>query len=226
MPQAPAGDQPPAWAQEVIDAAKTIQQQQAQPAPGTVPAGQGQPQQSDWNPQNWADVDARIEARAQELFRNGLTEIQSQQQAQAEAEQQALAQADAAIDQSLNQLRQTGYLPPVANPNDRDDAGKIAERELIAYTIAQGTDNLLATAPVLHALHQSGYYYDAGQNKLVRKGSQTAAAQAPIAGATPSVTPAQGGATLTYSDLANTDLRSMADRAAAAFPSDNQGLSF
>ena len=232
LPQQPApapapqpGEQVPAWAQEVIDAAAQIKASQSgQPAPGTVPAGAPAPgQPAEWKPNDWTDVDRRIEERAQQLFQQGMTQLQSQQQAQAEAEQQALAEADRAIDASLDQLRATGYLPPITDASNREDPGVAAQRELIAYTIAQGTDDLTKTAPVLYALHQSGYFFDLQQNKLVRRGSQTAAAQAPVAGATPSVSAPQAGQ-ITYRDLATMDLHALADKAAQTYPTDNSNM--
>lgn len=203
---------PPAWAQGLIEEVATLKQQFAQPT-GQQPSGQ----QQSWTPQGWEDVDARIEERARELFRQGFGELAAMQQAEAEQAEAQRQQADAYIDQQINQLTSTGYLPAIANPADPNDPGRVAQQELFAYAISLGTDNLAAVAPTLYAHHQNGYYYDRNQNKLVRRGSQTAAAQAPIAGASPSIT---AGNTVgpTMRDLATKDLHTLAQEASQAFP--------
>ncbi|UOF78680.1 eukaryotic translation initiation factor 3 [Caudoviricetes sp.] len=170
-----------------------------------------------FDPQDWGDVQKFIQDEAQRIANETITNAVSQQEADRAAEQESMRQADFAIDTAITQLTAQGYLPPIANPNDPNDPGKLAQTELFGYAISLGTDNLNAVAPNLYALHQSGYYYDTTKGALVRKGSQTVAAQAPISGATPSIT-ATNAPTLTMGQLANMDLRSIADVANAAIP--------
>lgn len=215
---APQNDTPPAWAQGIINDINQLKN-------ATPPAGQ-QPQ--DWNPNGWQDVDARIEQRAKELVQAGLNEYQAQTQAQGEQAENARRQADSFIDQQITQLTTTGYLPQIGNPADPNDAGRAAQKELFAYALSLGTDNLLNVAPALHTMHQSGYYFDreAGQinpatgqptGGFVRRGSQSAAAQAPIAGSAPGVVPSSVAAP-TMAELATMDMSQLAERASNAIP--------
>lgn len=205
-PAAPAGDQPPAWAQGLMN---DIAELKGNRAPGG----------EEWSPQSWADVDARVEARARQLVADGLSQMTAAQQAQAEAETNARNAADQFIDTQITQLETNGYLPRIANPTDPNDPGRAAHQELFAYALAQGTDNLMAVAPSLYAHHQSGYYYDRHQNRLVRRGSQTAAAHAPIAGASPTLAPASpAGQGPSMRDLATKDLQTLAAEAGQAYP--------
>lgn len=210
-PAAPQGGFSQEQVQGMIDAAVRAA------AAGNAPAAPQTPEE--WKPDGWGDVDKRIESRAQELL------TQAEQRREAErvtAEQEAATQnarVEQYIDAQINQLETTGYLPRVANQADPADPGRAARQELYAYAISLGTDNLMSVAPNLYALHQNGYYFDRTTNALVRRGSQSAAAQAPIAGASPTLTapgPAQVGPTM--QDLATKDLATLAEEASRAFP--------
>lgn len=173
----------PDWAQDVIDAAQALQN----------------PQGDDWpdRPQTWGGLRQYMHQAAQEI---ASAQIQQWQADQAQAAQNAAAITSAEnqrYDMAEAQLQQIGLLPAVTNPGDPNDPGRLAKRELYGYTIAmggQGPENLMPAATALKALHDSGVYFDVQQNKLIRRGSQSAAAQAPIAGGAP-VTggPGQGG---------------------------------
>lgn len=181
IPQQPQYQQPaqsdavPAWAQGLVETVQGLQQQAA--------SAQG----GDWKPSSFNDIDARIAERAQQIADQKIQDFQTQQQQAAQQEQLQMDEANKAIDASLANLHQIGYLPPIMNPNDPNDAGRQGERELIAYAVSLGTDNLSAVAPQLKLAHDAGYFFDHTKSTMVRRGSQTAAANAPIAGASPSV---------------------------------------
>jgi hypothetical protein len=148
----------------------------------------------------------------------GLTQAQAQAAAETAAAEESKRQADSFIDTQVANLEKTGFLPPITNPADPADAGRAARSELYAYALSLGTDNLMAVAPNLNTLHQSGYYYDRTRNALVRRGSQSAAAQAPIAGASPTLATANANPAPTMRDLATKSLDTLAEEANRAFP--------
>lgn len=167
-------------------------------------AGQQQPQPGDdWpdRPTTWGGLRKTTEQialeKAQEVLKGHL-----EQQAQAENEKRAqLAQGEAELNAMEDQLRQYQMLPPIVNPLDPNDAGLLAQRELEGFAASMGTSNLWAAASSLKAHHDQGYYYDNTRRSLVRRGSQTAAAHAPIAGASPSLGPVAGQAGPSQRDL-------------------------
>lgn len=214
-PQLPVGQQseypisgqpplptPPTDVGALVEQIQNLQQQVEQINSGSQPQ-----QDSDWpdRPQTWGGLKQAIQTEAERISQSQIANLQRQQEQQAAAKQDAQKAADQAIDSAIGQLRQVGYLPPIVNSTDPNDAGKMAERELIGYTVAMGSNNLAAAAGPLRALHDSGYYYDTAQSKLVRRGSQTAAAQAPIAGGNPNIAAPQGGG-LTARQLATMNL--------------------
>jgi len=71
------------------------------------------------------------------------------------------------IDDTLGQLRTSGYLPPVTNQFDNNDPGKAAENELLGYAIAMGTSNLGQAAQELKFRHDNGYRYDYNTRQFV-----------------------------------------------------------
>lgn len=204
-PVAPDPNQIPAWAQGLAESVQNLQQQIQQP-----PAPQNN---DDWpdRPTSWGGLRQAMQSEAERIAQEKL-ENYKQEQAQQQSQQEAQIQAaQTAIDTAENQLRQQGWLPPITNPMDPNDPGLNAQRELEAYAIRLGSADLYAVAPQLKALHDSGYYYDRMQGQLVRRGSQTAAAQAPIAGASPSVSsPAAQGPT--QKDLATMSLDQLMQR--------------
>lgn len=80
-------------------------------------------------------------------------------QAQTAAQQQE-QQNQTYIDNTVNQLRGAGYLPPVANPFDANDQGKLAENELLGYAISLGSTDLVGAARELKFRHDAGFKYD------------------------------------------------------------------
>ena len=203
---------PGMYTQEQVDA---ILAAAGRPPAAAAPAAPATPQK--WEPDNWEDVEARIEQRAREIVQQSFTQQQAEAQAAAEQQQAALAAADKAIDTAVEQLEKNGYLPPVANPADPNDPGRAARSELYSYALALGTDDVTAAAVSLHALHQSGYFYDRTKNAYVRRGSQSAAAQAPIAGAAP-VLPTGAPTGPTMADLATKSLSELSEEAQRAYP--------
>lgn len=201
-------DQPPSWANGLVEKVESLEEQLGQVV--QQPPQQQQPtqqqQQEGWRPRSFEDIDKRIEERAQEISTKQMEAWQEQQRQQAEAQEKARQEADKHIDGQLEELRQNNVLPPVQNQYDPNDPGRQAQTELIAYAVNQGTDNLVAAAQSLQAHHQSGYYFDRTKNGLVRRGSQTAAAQAPIAGASPSVTGGNAQQGPTMGDIATKSL--------------------
>lgn len=186
-------DQTPAWAQQILQAMQQGGQNQ-QPS-GQAPQVQ-QPRDSDaWSDQNrprsWSEMQKAIQETAEKIADQKLVAAQTQaQQVDAEARERNL-QAQAMIDQTENQLRQYGFLPPITNPVDPNDPGVAAQRELEHYAVSIKSNDLFATATTLKALHDSGMYFDTQSNSLKRRNSQSAAARAPIFGGSPSAATAQ-----------------------------------
>lgn len=184
--QTPQQEQMPAWAAGLVEQVNGLQAQIQTPQQQPPAAGNAWP----WPdiPQTWAGLQTAIDRVATEKADAKVGEYQQTQQAMAQQQEQARVQADQMIDSTLNQLRQTGILPLITDATNPNDAGKLAEKELLGYTIANGGSDpnaLVRMAPTLRALHDSGIYYDNNQRKLIRRGSQSAAANAPIAGGTP-----------------------------------------
>jgi len=176
-PMQPAAPPMPDWAQDVIDAAQALQ---------NPPAGDDWPERG----QTWGEFRKAVQQEAQQIANNTIQAYQAEQVQAAQNAASMAAVENQRYDMTEMQLQQLGLLPAVMDPNNPNDPGRLAKRELYAYTIAmggQGPENLGPAATALKALHDSGVYFDVAQNKLIRRGSQSAAAQAPIAGGAPVV---------------------------------------
>jgi hypothetical protein len=188
-------------------------QQQIQQAQGAQFTQTDKPWSNDKPPTNWDEfyegIDKIADKRAEDRFKAWQTEQQQQQQ-QIEQQTQIVNQQFNTVE---TQLTSMGLLPQIADPNNPNDPGRQAKKELYAYAVSLGgnsPESLGPAAATLKALHDQGYYFDTGQNKLVQRNSQTPNAYAPIAGASMSM----GGPTNqqgpTTREMATTDFSTFA----------------
>lgn len=121
---------------------------------------QAQQQQQGWTPKTWDEIPQLVDKRATEIAQKTLEE--RDRQAQAEAQRQSTEEAvlEADIDKSLQLLEQGGYLPAVSNPNDYNDPGVSARRELLGAAAYMGTPELDKVAKDLTVHHQNNMIFD------------------------------------------------------------------
>lgn len=113
-----------------------------------------------WIPKTWDEIPKLVESKAQEIAQKTLEARDKQADAEAQrraAEEQAL---EADIDKSLQLLEQSGYLPQVGNPNDYNDPGVAARRELLGAASHMGTPELDKVADTLTQLHRQNLLFD------------------------------------------------------------------
>jgi hypothetical protein len=190
LPTLPSNQQQqmPQWAQEMMQNIQQIQQggQGGQAAPAAFDPTK--PWSSDNRPKSWDEMQKANEAMAAQKAQEIVTQTMQQQQQQSQQQQQQLEQATTQINQSFDRLRLSGYLPPIADPNNPNDAGRQAELELLGWTLRNGgktADDIIYAAPALVQQHQMGRYYDPATQQMTQRRGQSAAAMAPIAGGMP-----------------------------------------
>ncbi len=116
----------------------------------------------------WGAVFEDVDKRAEALINKKLEERDQQaQQASKQVTEQEQANQQY-IEGTVNQLRQAGYLPPVANQFDLNDPGKQAENELLGYTISLGSTDLVSAAKELKFRHDAGFKYDYQNKQFVQ----------------------------------------------------------
>lgn len=165
-PVAPASD--PAFTQLQSDIAEIksalgTQQSQAPVVPEPVQNQEPAKKYDEWGAV-FDDVDKRAEAIVNKRFEEAAQQAQQTNQQVQEQENQNQQY----IDGTVGQLRQAGYLPPVGNQFDVNDAGKQAENELLAYTISLGSTDLVSAAKELKFRHDAGFKYDYQNKQFVQ----------------------------------------------------------
>ena len=129
---------------------------------------QQQQQQQGWQPKTWDEIPQMIDTRAKQIA-NEVTEArQKAYDAEVRKRQEQEQQLDTEIDQQLEQLEKTGYLPKAQNPNDPNDPGVAARREVLAAASHLETPNLVKVAEQLTSMHQQGLEFDARTNSWAR----------------------------------------------------------
>lgn len=108
----------------------------------------------------WGAVFQDTGKQAQDLIDKAFQEREQQQQQTTQQVNQQEQQNQQYIDSTVNQLRQAGYLPPVANQFDINDQGKQAENELLGYALSIGSTDLVSAARELKFRHDAGFKYD------------------------------------------------------------------
>jgi hypothetical protein len=113
-----------------------------------------------WQPKTWEEVQQMADARAAEISKRTLDE----RDRVAETERQRVTndeqQMEQEIDRSLQALEQGGYLPQVYNPNDYNDPGVTARRELLGAASHMGTPELDKVADTLTQMHRNNMVFD------------------------------------------------------------------
>lgn len=141
------------------------------PAPVQQPAPpQGtQPEYFNKKYDDWGVLEQDTKALVADVVESKLQEAQQQNQTAQQQVQQQEQQNQQYIDSTVNQLRQAGYLPPVANQFDTNDLGKQAENELIGYAVyGLGSTDLAKAASELKFRHDAGYKFDPTSKQFVR----------------------------------------------------------
>lgn len=108
----------------------------------------------------WGAVFEDTAKQTEQIIEQKLADQQLAQTQAMQAASQQEQQNQAYIDNTVNQLRQAGYLPPVANQFDANDQGKQAENELLGYAISLGSTDLVGAARELKFRHDAGFKYD------------------------------------------------------------------
>lgn len=137
-------------------------------APAPVAPEPAQDPQSQKKYDEWGAVFEDVDKRAEAIVTKKLEEQAQQAQQTNDQVQKQEQQNQQYIEGTVSQLRQAGYLPPISNQFDLNDAGKQAENELLGYTIALGSTDLIAAAKELKHRHDTGYKFDYQNKQFVQ----------------------------------------------------------
>lgn len=116
--------------------------------------------QPGWKPTSWDDIPKLVDERAQEIARKTLESREQEAQRRQETRDREEAELEAQLDRSLDQLEQVGYLPKINNPNDYNDPGVAARRELMSAAETMGTMELDKVADNLSQMHRNNIVFD------------------------------------------------------------------
>lgn len=131
--------------------------------PPTPPPATSQPQYGDFG-----EVFVDVDKHAQDIVDKAFADREQQNQQAITQTQQQEQQNQQYIDNTVGQLRQAGYLPPVTNQFDINDRGKRAENELLGYAISLGSTDLIGAAKELKFRHDAGFEYDHQSKQFVQ----------------------------------------------------------
>lgn len=211
-PEPPQADEPPAWAQALIDQNADLAnrlnsfQEQLNPpeAPPEPPA-----KEEEWQPSSWQDVDARAEEKAKSIVETTLAEREAEAKRIADEATASAQEVDKYLDSQVEELTKANQLPGITNENDPNDPGKLAQRELYGFALSLGTADLKSSYKTLAALHAAGKQFDFVKMELVDSKPQLVGRESPVAspgGAT------SGPAMPDYKTIHNLNMNQLADR--------------
>lgn len=122
----------------------------------------------------WGAVFEDTGKQAEAIVDARLAELQQESVQTNEQLNQQEQQNQQYIDNTVNQLRQAGYLPPINNQFDANDPGKQAENELLGYAVyGVGSTDLVKAAQELKFRHDAGYKYDYNAKNWVQVNQPT-----------------------------------------------------
>lgn len=217
--QQPQKEEVPEWAKQFMGSVdekftnleSKLTEEPGQPTDPNAPIG-SQPQQGQQqtpqselaqiNPKNWEDVDKYVNTKIQQGVEQGIQGFTQDLQNQNEQAEDAKAKVDSELDQQVDSLQSEGVLPAIQNPNDRNDPGRIARRELYGAAAKLGTTDLKTVATmVLAPIHQQGKMYDPISDSYIdyQPQQQVPGANAPIGSS--STTTGQSSNQPSYQDI-------------------------
>lgn len=149
------------------------------PAPVAPAPATPEPQPDAWAPKSWNEFPEKAKEVAKEVVKEELESLTAAER----AEQERIAAESKAIDDEIEtateDLVKKGKLPPVVDPNDPNDQGKVLRRELYGLAAKMDTMNLEMVADTMNQLHKQGVHYDFKSSQWLRQGSN-ASQNAPV----------------------------------------------
>lgn len=138
----------------------------------TPPADDKKDNPPEFQPKTWDDFPAKAKEVAQEVVTQTLQEREdaaNEARRVAEETQTTIAQQ---IDDKTTELEKAGKLPVIKDPNDKNDPGRMARKELYGLAAKMDTLNLDQVADTLNTMHEQGIFYDYETNKYLRRSSK------------------------------------------------------
>jgi len=120
-----------------------------------------------WKPTTWDDIPKLVDERAQEIAKKTLADRDQTALRQQQDREREEAELEAQLDRSLASLEQSGYLPKIGNPNDRNDPGVAARRELMSAAETMRTMELDRVADTLTQMHRNNMIFDSATKSYI-----------------------------------------------------------
>lgn len=133
-----------------------------------------------WKPQSWDDIPALIEEKGKEIAEQTVEARDKAARDAEEARANEMKQIDEEFDRQLEDLEGKGIIPKITNPDDPNDPGRAARKELFGRAASLKTVDLVSVGNDLHQLHESGFTFDPTVNKVIRSKPNTAGMNSPV----------------------------------------------
>jgi len=156
------------------------------------------PEPEKWEPKDWSDVPAKAKEIAEQVADEKLTAYQEEQKKAAQETADKQAAIDKEIDDAIVKLETDNRLPKVENPDNTDDKGRVARRELLGFAAKMETLNLDKAMEALEKFHEQGIAYDYKSTTFVKTEPAPAGQSAPV-GSSSKTTESSGKPT--YDDI-------------------------
>jgi DNA segregation ATPase FtsK/SpoIIIE-like protein len=117
--------------------------------------------QNPYAPQTYQQIrDDAVKLAMEEMKREQAAERAKQRREQEQMTQEE-RELDEQLDRDMDSLERAGYLPKRSNPNDYNDPGETARRELLSRAAYLETPNLAAIADELTQMHRNNVIWSA-----------------------------------------------------------------
>lgn len=164
---------------EITERMDTIEDQVANPPAPTPPPAK----EPTWEPKSWADVPKKSEEIAKQVVEDALKAKEEATEAERQAQEAKKKVIDQEFENQIKELEDSGKIPKVAKPDDENDAGRQARREIYGLGVHYDSPNLKKMAELRDNFTKAGYKYDPKADKLIRVGtSPTYTVEAPVSG--------------------------------------------
>lgn len=162
----------------------------------------------EWQPNTWGQAEKDVRK-----FTNEELDKRDQiKQDEVKKEGERKLKVNQMLDDQEKQLEEKGMLPKMEDPNNQDDPGRIARKELYGVAAKVGSSNLLSTGEMLKDMHDSGKRFDVRSGKFVKSKPASHGKDVPVGSSSSTNSPQETGKP-SYKDIHNLSMDQLIKRA-------------
>jgi hypothetical protein len=162
-------------------------------------------------PADWKALREETRAEAERIADEKLQSKEEERLTKAEEEKAAEKEWDSKFEEQAAKAVEEGFLPPVEDPRNHDDAGNAARRDLFGFAHFLNQTDLLKVAETVKLYNDQGKHFDIDQGKWIQSTYRAAGKSVPIGSSANRVS--NSSTPMSYKELHQSSMDTLARKA-------------